>query len=79
MYKFNIHSYPQLLESIRIINKDIKLFCAGSSECFGNVKDGYANEQTPFMPEVLMVALKPRFWNVANYRESYDMLQSLGF
>ena len=31
-----------ILESIRIINKDIKLFSAGSSECFGNVKNGFA-------------------------------------
>ena len=68
-----------LLESIRIINKDIKLFCAGSSECFGNVKDGYANEQTPFMPRSPYGCAKAAaFWNVANYRESYDMFAITG-
>ena len=68
-----------ILESIRIINTNIKLFCAGSSECFGNVKDGYANEKTPFMPRSPYGCAKAAaFWNVVNYRESYDIFAVTG-
>lgn len=68
-----------ILESIRIINKNIKLFSAGSSECFGNVKDDYANEKTPFMPRSPYGCAKAAaFWNVVNYRESYDIFAVTG-
>ena len=68
-----------ILESIRIINKEIKLFCAGSSECFGNVQKGYANEQTPFRPRSPYGCAKASaYWNVVNYREAYDIFAVTG-
>ncbi len=68
-----------ILESIRIINKNIKLFCAGSSECFGNVKDEYANEETSFRPRSPYGCAKASaFWNVVNYREAYKMFAVTG-
>ena len=35
-----------LLEAIKFFDNNIKLFTAGSSECFGNVPNNPANEKT---------------------------------
>ena len=67
-----------ILESIRIINKNIKLFCAGSSECFGNVRE-YANELTSFRPRSPYGCAKASaYWSVVNYREAYDLFAITG-
>ncbi|MCF8128559.1 MAG: GDP-mannose 4,6-dehydratase, partial [Deltaproteobacteria bacterium] len=39
-----------LLEAIRFLNIPIRIYNAGSSECFGNTEGVSANEQTPFRP-----------------------------
>jgi GDPmannose 4,6-dehydratase len=39
-----------LLEAIRFLGKPIKFYNAGSSECFGNIGNLAADEQTPFRP-----------------------------
>ena len=39
-----------LLEAIRFLGKPIRFYNAGSSECFGEVASGIANEDTPFHP-----------------------------
>ncbi|BAW96817.1 NAD-dependent epimerase/dehydratase [[Synechococcus] sp. NIES-970] len=63
-----------LLESIRFIGKLTKLYNAGSSECFGDTHGLPADEQTPFRPRSpYAVAKSAAFWEVANYREAYNL------
>ena len=63
-----------LLESVRFLNCGIRLYNAGSSECFGDTGDIPANEQTPFRPRSpYAVAKAAAFWQVANYREAYGL------
>ncbi len=68
-----------LLEAIRFIGAPIKLYNAGSSECFGDTGTTAANETTPFRPRSpYAVAKAAAFWQVANYREAYDLFACSG-
>ncbi len=68
-----------LLEAIRLTGKSIKLYNAGSSECFGDVGDQSADENTPFHPRSpYAVAKAAAYWEVANYREAYDLFACSG-
>jgi GDPmannose 4,6-dehydratase len=68
-----------LLEAIRLTDLDIRLYNAGSSECFGDTGDGVANETTRFNPRSpYAVAKASAFWTVANYREAYGMFACTG-
>jgi GDPmannose 4,6-dehydratase len=68
-----------LLEAIRFTGKPIKLYNAGSSECFGNIGDRAADENTPFRPRSPYgVAKSASFWEVANYREAYNLFACSG-
>lgn len=68
-----------MLESIRFLDKTIKFYNAGSSECFGNTGEMPANEDTPFRPRSpYAVAKATAHWAVANYRESYDLFACSG-
>ncbi|RKZ77467.1 MAG: GDP-mannose 4,6 dehydratase [Candidatus Parabeggiatoa sp. nov. 1] len=68
-----------LLEAIRFTGTDIKLYNAASSECFGNVTGGMADENTPFRPQSpYAVAKAAAFWEVANYREAYGLFACSG-
>ena len=68
-----------ILESIRFSNSDIKFYNAGSSECFGDIKDNAADENTLFQPRSpYAVAKSTAFWLVSNYRESYNINASTG-
>ncbi|MSN25628.1 MAG: NAD-dependent epimerase/dehydratase family protein [Geobacter sp.] len=68
-----------LLEAIRFTDSPIKLYNAGSSECFGNTDGQAANEETPFRPRSpYAVAKATAFWEVANYRESYNLFACTG-
>jgi GDPmannose 4,6-dehydratase len=68
-----------LLEGIRFLDRDIRLYSAGSSECFGDTGDTPANEQTPFRPRSpYAVAKAAAFWQVANYREAYGLYACSG-
>lgn len=68
-----------LLEAIRFIGQPIKLYNAGSSECFGNTGGVPADEQTPFRPRSpYAVAKATAFWEVANYREAYNLFACTG-
>ena len=67
------------LEAIRFIKAPIKFYNAGSSECFGDIGDHPADEQTPFRPRSpYAVAKATAFWQVANYREAYDIFACSG-
>ena len=68
-----------LLEVIRFLNKPIKLYNAGSSEIFGNTYGLHADESTPFRPRSpYAVAKATAFWEVANYREAYNLFACTG-
>jgi GDPmannose 4,6-dehydratase len=68
-----------LLEAIRFIGRPIKLYSAGSSECFGNTGGEPADEETPFRPRSpYAVAKATAFWEVANYREAYNLFACTG-
>jgi GDPmannose 4,6-dehydratase len=68
-----------LLEAIRFTGKNIKLYNAGSSECFGDLRDEAATEETPFRPRSpYAVAKAAAFWQVANYREAYGIFACSG-
>jgi GDPmannose 4,6-dehydratase len=68
-----------LLEAIRFLNAPIKLYNAGSSESFGNTNGMHASEETPFRPRSpYAVAKATAFWEVANYREAYNLFACTG-
>jgi GDPmannose 4,6-dehydratase len=68
-----------LLEAIRFTGEPIKFYNAGSSECFGDIGDNAADENTPFRPRSpYAVAKAAAFWEVANYREAYGLFTCSG-
>jgi GDPmannose 4,6-dehydratase len=68
-----------LLESVRFTGRDIKVYYAGSSECFGDTAGVPADEETPFRPRSpYAVAKAAAFWQVANYREAYGIFACSG-
>ena len=68
-----------LLEAIRFLQKPIKLYSAGSSECFGDTGGVPADETTPFHPRSpYAVAKSAAYWTVANYREAYRLFACTG-
>ena len=68
-----------LLEAIRIVDKDIRFYQASTSEMFGKVQAVPQVEDTPFYPRSPYgVAKLYAHWITVNYRESYDMFGCSG-
>ena len=68
-----------LLEAIRFLQMPIKLYSAGSSECFGDTGGVAADEMTSFHPRSpYAVAKAAAHWEVSNYRESYNLFACTG-
>ena len=70
-----------LLEAVRLTNKDIKIYQASSSEMFGNNidEDGYQRESTPLNPVSPYGCAKVFSYNITrNYRNAYKMFVSNG-
>ena len=68
-----------LLEAIRFSDLGIRFYSAGSSECFGDTGNKAADENTPFRPRSPYgVAKATAFWQVANYREAYQLYACTG-
>jgi len=68
-----------LLEAIRFIRRPIKLYSAGSGECFGDTRGQAADEETPFRPRSpYAMAKAAAYWQVANYREAYGLFACSG-
>ncbi len=68
-----------LLEVIRFLDIPTKLYNAGSSDCFGNSDGKAVTEQDPFKPRSPYgVAKAAAYWQVANYREAYNLFACTG-
>jgi len=69
-----------LLEAIRFLGLPLRFYNAASSECFGETTaDSPANETSAFRPRSPYgVAKAAAFWEVANYREAYDIFACSG-
>ncbi len=68
-----------ILETVRLLNPRIKVYNAGSSECFGDTGEEPADESTAFRRRSPYgVAKAAAFWQVANYREAYRLFCSSG-
>jgi len=68
-----------LLEAIRIVDKDIRFYQASTSEMFGEVQAIPQAENTPFYPRSPYgVAKLFAHWSTINYRESYGIFGTSG-
>lgn len=68
-----------LLEAVRFSKLPIRMYSAGSGECFGDSNAEPANELAAFRPRSpYAVAKAGAYWQVANYREAYDMYACTG-
>jgi GDPmannose 4,6-dehydratase len=68
-----------ILEACRMVDRNIKFYNAGSSECFGDTYGLPANEYTVFHPRSpYAVAKTSAFWLVDNYREAYSLWACTG-
>jgi GDPmannose 4,6-dehydratase len=67
------------LEAIRILDKSIRFYNAGSSECFGDTGGKSADESTPFNPcSPYGVAKAAATWQVKTYRDVYGLFACTG-
>ena len=68
-----------LLEAIRIVDKNIRFYQASTSEMFGEVQAIPQVESTPFYPRSPYgVAKLFAHWSTINYRESYGIFGASG-
>ncbi len=68
-----------ILEAVRIVNRDIRFYQASTSELFGLVQESPQRESTPFYPRSPYgVAKLYGHWMTINYRESYNIFASTG-
>ena len=68
-----------ILEAVKFLKYDTRLFHAASGDCFGNTAAGPARETTAFHPRSpYAVGKAAAFWAVANYREAYGLTACSG-
>lgn len=68
-----------ILEAVRFIRKQVRVYNASSSECFGDNGLRPSNEYTPFRPcSPYAVAKASAHWLFSNYRESYGLFACNG-
>lgn len=69
----------RLLEAIRFLDRPIRFYNAGTSECFGDTGEVRANEATPFSPRSpYAVAKASAHQLIATYREAYGLYACTG-
>ena len=68
-----------LLEAIRFVDRPIRLYSAGTSECFGDAGKGPATETTAFNPKSPYAIAKVAAHHfVASYRDAYKLYACTG-
>ena len=68
-----------LLEAVRFLGSEIRIYNASSSECFGDTETNGASEETPFRPRSpYAVAKAAAHWAVVNYRDAYGLFAANG-
>jgi len=68
-----------LLEAVRFLGSEIRIYNASSSESFGDTGAEAASEQTPFHPRSpYALAKAAAHWAVVNYREAYGLFAANG-
>lgn len=68
-----------MLEVMRFVDRPIRFYNAGSSECFGETGTQAADESTSFRPRSpYAVAKASAHWLVQNYREAYGLYACTG-
>jgi GDPmannose 4,6-dehydratase len=68
-----------LLEALRLLERPVRLYNAGSSEMFGNAGDEPASETTVLRPRSPYgIAKATSFWQIAQYREAYRIQAATG-
>jgi GDPmannose 4,6-dehydratase len=68
-----------ILEACRMMDYPVRLYHAGSSECFGDVGNVAADEATALRPRSpYAVAKASAYWLVNNYREAYSLFACTG-
>lgn len=68
-----------VLEAVRIVNREAHFYQASTSEMFGLIQAGKQDESTPFYPRSPYgVAKLMAHWATVNYRESHGMHASSG-
>jgi len=77
--EFTAIGVTRMLESIRLVNKEIKFYQASSSEMYGLVRETPQSETTPFYPRSPYGVSKAYgHYITVNYRESYDLFAVSG-
>ena len=76
----NINGTHYLLSAVKeFVNSKVKLYFAGSSEMFGQVKETYQNENTEFHPRSSYgISKVTGYYLTKNYREAYNLHASSG-
>lgn len=68
-----------MLEACRLAERPVRLYQAGSSECFGDTLGEAANEATALKPSSpYAVAKASAYWLVENYRAAYNLYACTG-
>ena len=79
--EYNIISVANILEAIRIVNKDIKVYQSSSSEMYGNVNKNLLpiDENFNIHPaSPYAISKAAAHWICVNYREAYKLFISSG-
>jgi GDPmannose 4,6-dehydratase len=77
--EFTALGVTRLLEAVRLVDPEIRVYQASSSEMFGKVQEVPQTEQTRFYPRSPYgVAKVYGHWITVNYRESYGLFACSG-
>lgn len=76
---FNILSVLNILEAVRLVKADTKIYQASSSEMYGAVEELPVMITTPMHPlSPYAISKSSAHWAVVNYRESYNLFACNG-
>ncbi len=77
--EFNSQGVTRVLEAVRVVDSNIRVYQASSSEMFGKVREVPQRETTPFYPRSPYGVSKVfAHYITVNYRESYDLFAVSG-